>query len=194
MHILVVDNGSTYLSALKRLLSPHSFEIVSYDSLRANLDHPPLTQYDLTILSGGHAFSVVGNEDKSKPEIDLILTSKTPLLGICLGFELIAAAFGARLIHLPLKQKGLTRLTPVTSSPLFDNLTHLDVYESHRWVVKNPGSELLALARSVSGIEIIRHNNKLIYGFQFHPEMFPDQSQGDEMFANFLRIVENSTI
>ena len=38
------------------------------------------------------------------------------------------------------------------------------------------------------GIEAIRHKTYLIYGVQFHPEMFVDKTCGDEIFHNFLRL------
>lgn len=47
---------------------------------------------------------------------------------------------------------------------------------------------------SKDGVEIIKHKQKIIYGFQFHPEMFPDQTQGDELFANLINLVQNSHI
>jgi carbamoylphosphate synthase small subunit len=49
----------------------------------------------------------------------------------------------------------------------------------------------VGLANSIEGIEIIKHKDKPIYGFQFHPEMFPNLSDGDELFANIVKIVQN---
>lgn len=190
MKILIVDNGSSYLNALKQLVSDHELTTRKYDEIipRGNLD------YDLIILSGGHQFPVIGHEDIFKKEIDLIKIANIPVLGICLGFELIAHSYGATLLQQVEKEKSILKINQVSQDSIFDNLRDISVFESHRWVVTKTGADLIPLADSKDGIEIIRHKDKLIYGFQFHPEMFVDQTQGDELFANFIKIVQNRSI
>lgn len=192
MNILIVDNGTSYIESLKRLVNQHQVSSISFNHLT------DLTladnNYDLIILSGGHDFSVVGNEDLFAREISLLRKSVVPILGICLGFELIAVTFSAKLIHRQAKEKGVVHIKPVMESALFDKLKSISVFESHRWVVEDPGSELVNLANSQSGVEIIKHRSKDIYGFQFHPEMFVELTEGDEIFNNFLRIINNQSI
>lgn len=183
MKILLVDNGTTYLSAIHKLLSGNIVETVSYQNIPNN------NQYDLTILSGGHQFSVVGNEAKLSRELGLVKSSLKPVLGICFGFELIGYAFGAHLSHLNNKEKGVFTLQQLSDDPIFTNLVDLKVYDSHRWIIDDAGDQLIPLAASPNGIEIVKHQHKPIYGFQFHPEMFPDNTSGDELFKNYLQII-----
>lgn len=186
MNILLVDNGTTYLGALKLLLHDHNVNISSYKDIPVDN-----SQYDLIILSGGHNFSVIGNQEKLEREINTIITSNTPILGICFGFELIGYAFGAHLSHQLNKDKGIVAIKKVSPDPIFINTNTIYVYESHRWVINDLGDQLIPLAKSPKGVEIFRHRSRMIYGFQFHPEMFPDRTNGDELFSNFIRIVDN---
>ncbi len=190
MKILIVDNGSSYLDALKKLVSGNELTIRKYNEITSSTDQ----NFDLIILSGGHKFSVMGHQEDFKQEIDLIKTTNTPLLGVCLGFELIANSYGASLLQRSTKEKGILKINLLTQDAIFDNMNSVNVFESHRWVVSNTVDVLIPLADSKDGIEVVKHKNKLIYGFQFHPEMFPNQTQGDEIFANFIKIVQNRVV
>ncbi len=66
MNILLIDNGTSYLSKLLQLLSNHSYQIVKYFNINTvNFEH-----FDATILSGGHGFSVMQNEGRFSKEVD----------------------------------------------------------------------------------------------------------------------------
>lgn len=190
MKILIIDNGSRYLNALKQLVSSHVLTIKKYTEI-VPVD---TLNFDLVVLSGGHQFPVIGHEETFKKEIDLIKTASIPILGICLGFELIAHCFGASMKRMASKEKTILNISTKIVDPLFESIHGIQVYESHRWVVTKVGDDLIPLADSKDGIEIIKHKDKLIYGFQFHPEMFPNQTQGDELFANFIKIVQNRRV
>lgn len=182
MNILIVDNGTSYLPKLRDLLVGHVIEIKKFGDV--DLGHA--NGFDFIVLSGGHQFPVEGNEKKFKNEIEIIQNAKPPILGICFGFELVAHAFGARLILMKNKEQGIVEIAPSAESILFDGIDTLRVYESHRWVVESLPHDLVELARSKDGIEIIQHRSRPVYGFQFHPEMFVDQTVGDTIFKNLF--------
>lgn len=190
MKILIIDNGSSYLVKLKSLVSNHALTVKQYSEIKST----DKDDYDLLILSGGHTISVVGHDSDFAKEINLIRTTNTPVLGICLGFELIAYSYGGWLEKLTTKEKKILEIYPTVEDKVFTNLKVLKVFENHRWVVTKESKKFMGLAMSKDGIEIIKHNEKLIYGFQFHPEMFEDVTQGDELFANFIKIVENKEV
>jgi len=146
--------------------------------------------FDLIVLSGGHSAPVIKNTLKLQNEIKLIKNSKTPILGICYGFELIAHVFGARLVEMPVKEKGVLDLKINVSSKIFNNLPNLRVYEAHRWIVKRISKNLKALAHSKDGIEAIKHRTRPIYGLQFHPEMLVDSTCGKTIIDNLLALLK----
>ena len=186
MKILIVDNGTSYLGKLQDLLAGHHVEIEPFGG--PGLDRAG--GFDLIILSGGHEMPVMGNEALFEREIELIRQGDIPMLGICLGFELIAHAFGSTLQLMENGEKGIVEIYPSIKSRLFAGIDKLVVYESHRWVVDEISEELVELARSDDGIEMIQHATAPIYGFQFHPEMFPDQTVGDDIFRNLVQEID----
>jgi len=181
---LIVDNGTKYRSSLERLFCGAEYKVISYQEV--TLDEAE--KYDFIVLSGGHDFPVVGNENRLVGEIELAKRCTKPVLGICFGFEIMAYAYGAELKRIEAKTVGRIKLEIMQSDPLFDGLPNLEVFENHRWVVSVVGDELIALAKSNDGVEVIKHKTKNIYGVQFHPEMLIEKTCGDDMVRNFIKM------
>lgn len=190
MRILLINNKSKYLPALKKLLKKENLRVIRPQEI----DFFKIDNFDLIILSGGHHFSVMGHQEKYKKEINLVKNSKKPILGICLGFQLIARAFEGKLVRLPRKKKGLIEIKILQKDKIFKNLPNFKVYESHRWALKELPPDLIGLASSKNGFEVIKHKNRTIYGFQFHPEMFLKRTCGDEIFYNFFNLVKEKVL
>ena len=55
--------------------------------------------------------------------------------------------------------------------------------------ISKQSDELVSLAVSEDGIEIMKHKNKLIYGVQFHPEELQDGNNGHSILKNFLSMI-----
>lgn len=185
MKILIVDNGTSYIESLKQLLVDKTFEVIPFSELSVKKEK----DFDLFILSGGHSFPVVGNDFLLEKEIEFIRNCKKPILGICFGFELVAHVFGAVLQEMKEKEKGFIDIVVIEPDDLFLAVTNFSVFESHRWVVTSLGGTVIPLAESKDGIEVIKHKQLPIYGVQFHPEMFVEQTCGREIFNNFLHLV-----
>lgn len=132
---------------------------------------------DLVILSGGggEGLEITDKVTRGKlwyqDEIDFVRNSNTPILGICMGFEVIVKAFGGKVHYRPELTYGFrtTHLTPAGQKTLKQKV--ISQVEAHYWYVPEvPENELETLAVSESGIEIVRHTKKNILGTQFHPE------------------------
>jgi len=182
MKIAVIDNGTSLLSTLEHLLVGNEYEIVTLSEID---EISP--KFDLIILSGSKSTSLLSHLNVFEKEMDLIRTTEIPVLGICLGFELIAYAFKSSLQKIPAREKGIISIEVMTRDKIFEDLNILSVYECHRWVVSKLPDCLEAMAKSEDGIEIIRHKEKKIYGFQFHPEMFRSHTDGAFVFRNLLK-------
>ena len=182
MKALIINNGTSYLEELKKLLVGSVVNIIESPQI-SNVKYGDA---DLVILSGGHGLPVMDEGNPYTEEIQFIRSSFVPILGICLGCELIARAFGANLRLMERREKGVLDISPIQSDRLFKNIQGFSVYESHRWVVEELSRDLVGLAKSKDGYEVIKHRQKLIYGFQFHPEAFVEQTSGDDIFRNFL--------
>jgi len=139
---------------------------------------------DLIVLSGGHQFTVLWHNKEYEDEIRLIQEHNGPIIGICLGFELIAHVFGSHLHSLGTKRKGEISITPVQPNAIVPAKTSLRVYENHTWSVQKLKSPLEALAVSEDGIEVMKHAARPIYGLQFHPEK--SSESGRAILANIV--------
>jgi len=179
--IAILDNGSLHLEALRALVP--SADIFSYD----HFSPAYLDAYDLVILSGGHSISVMRHPKEFAREMRFIRNRKKPMIGICLGFELIAAAFGGELGELPRKESGILSINATADDPVLRGAHLISGYEGHRWALKDAPDALVCIAYSKDGAEIIKHKNLPIYGFQFHPEI-SEGNDGQIIFNNFLRI------
>lgn len=185
MKILLINNGTKHLKELLSLLKEVG-EIV----IRGNLDYQDVSQnFDLVVLSGGHNCSVVNHGGYYQKEIEFLRGSKIPVLGICLGAELIAYAFGAKLKHLHERERGVTDVEVLKPDAIFDGILSFKVYESHQWAVTQMSGDLMGLARSKDGFEVFKHKNRPLYGFQFHPELFEEQTVGARIFRNLLNFL-----
>ena len=88
---------------MQKLLQDNNVTTIKFEEL----DSIHVENFDLIILSGSSHFPIFGNEQLYKNEINLIRNTNKHLIGICLGFELICFAYGAKLHELENKEKGM---------------------------------------------------------------------------------------
>lgn len=181
MKTLLIDNGSTLTKKLGEL-SPGDEVVVSYNEIPDDL-----SAYSLILLSGSSEFPVFGNEDKFASELNLIKSINIPVVGICLGHELIAHAFNSSLTKLNEQHVGMTTVEVVEKHSMFKDKGSFSVYENHRYGVTEVSNELVTLAKTEHAIAVIKHREKPIYGFQFHPEHHVEKQFGDEVFLTLFQ-------
>lgn len=116
-----------------------------------------------------------------------------PMLGICLGHQAIALAFGGELKQLGIVLHGRSRLVSVTdvSDPLFSGIpSPFPAGRYHSWVA-DPATfpEVLdTLALDADGeIMVLKHKQLPVYGMQFHPESILTPC-GKQLLSNWLAI------
>ncbi|SDR03556.1 anthranilate synthase, component II [Virgibacillus subterraneus] len=117
----------------------------------------------------------------------------TPILGICLGHQVIAHALGAAIKQANTIKHGKTSLITHNGDGLFNYLTQpLEVMRYHSLVINQQTlpDELEVVAKSLEDNEImaIKHRQYPVYGIQFHPESIGTLT-GMKMIQNFLEII-----
>jgi len=148
------------------------------DLYRPAAPAPSIASYDGLIFLGGpmsanHALPFL---DLERQLISQAIAARQPILGICLGSQLIARALGAAVHRNPVKEIGWFDVcfTPAASGdPLFSSLaTPQSIFHWHSdtWDLP-PGATLLASSDACPN-QAFRAGS-LIYGFQFHLEVTP---------------------
>lgn len=118
--------------------------------------------------------------------LDIIRESKVPLLGICLGHQAIAVAFGGEVSHSPSGPlHGKTASVHHAGNGIFHDLPNpLVGGRYHSLAIKKLPDELEVTASTADGIIMgVKHKKRPIFGLQFHPESV--------LTPEGLRIVEN---
>jgi GMP synthase (glutamine-hydrolysing) len=190
MKVLVVDNGTHYRKKLLSLFDKDEVIYVPFEDIK----NAPKSGYDLIVLSGAYkTYAVKSHADTVyAPEKELINSATVPVIGICLGAQLIAFMSGARLSTVPGNQriKGIKHIWNVKITP-FDFFPYHGgrVWSSQRWRITDLPNELEAWCASNEGVEVFKHKTKPLYGLQFHPEYVSQDNDGHLIF-NKIREIE----
>jgi anthranilate synthase/aminodeoxychorismate synthase-like glutamine amidotransferase len=125
--------------------------------------------------------------------VDIVkqLGGQHPILGVCLGHQAIAAAYGGRIVPAPEPRHGRTSQITHSRVGIFAGLpSPITVCRYHSLVVEpaSLSSELRATAHADDRVIMaLEHTELPIFGVQFHPEATLT-SQGYQLLANFLTL------
>lgn len=116
-----------------------------------------------------------------------------PILGVCLGHQAIAQAFGAKVVRAKTVMHGKNSLVKHRDQGLFKGLNNpLSVTRYHSLVVDKESvpddfSIEAWTAADESEIMALSHKKLPVYGVQFHPEAILTE-QGHQLLQNFLTL------
>ena len=114
---------------------------------------------------------------------------KIPLLGVCLGYRVICASYGASCVQMrEIRQGKRLPVELATDSPLFWGLPKTisaGFYHSVTVPEESIPAELRIIARCLGEPAAVSREEERLYGVQFHPESFLSQG-GREIMNNFL--------
>lgn len=109
-------------------------------------------KFDGVVLSG--SYEMLSREEtraRFAAETEAVASSRTPLLGVCFGHQLIGHAFGSIVVRGAVPVRGYVDIDIVSDDPLFSGLPRtITVLESHYEVVSSlpKGFDLLARSRT----------------------------------------------
>jgi GMP synthase (glutamine-hydrolysing) len=182
MKILVINNHGQYNHRIYRSLRYLKIptEIVANTTSLEDIEgKDPLG----LILGGGPDLERSGNSQDYVENLDY------PILGICLGHQIIARAYGGETGSAGIESYAKNTINILDENDIFLGLGKtMDVWTSHKDEVKTLPSEFKLLATSdLCDIEAMKHKTKPIYGIQFHPEVHHTE-KGHLIFENFNRV------
>ena len=128
-------------------------------------------------------------------DVVLELGRELPVLGVCLGHQLIVHAFGGRVIRAPEVMHGKTSLIDHEGDGIFAALPR--PFEAMRYhsLVADPSAMPATLEVTAwcndGTVMAVRHRNHPVFGVQFHPESIGTAS-GRSLVAAFLAVPRRS--
>lgn len=187
--ILVVDNYDSFVYTLVGYLQ----ELGAETTVIRNDDVSVEEVRDLAAFRDGVLVSPgPGAPADAGVCIDLIRwcrDNQKPMLGICLGHQALAEAFGGTVTHAPELMHGKTSEVEHSGVDVFSGLPSpltATRYHSLAAVADTVPEELEVTARTRSGIIMgLRHRTAPLSGVQFHPESVLTEG-GYQMLGNWL--------
>ena len=189
MRILLLDNYDSFTWNLAHYLEELGAEphVVLNDEV--SVEWVERQAFDAWVLSPGP-----GTPDEGGISLDLArrAAGRVPLLGVCLGHQALAQAYGARVQRADVLMHGKTSSIFHDGQDLFGKLARpFDATRYHSLVV-DPASlprEFRVTAWTRDGVVMgIRHRIWPLFGIQFHPESVLTLA-GKPLLANFISIV-----
>jgi len=183
--ILVIDNYDSFVFNLVQYLQQLGADctVVRNDAVST----AAASEYDGILISPGP-----GTPEAAGVSIEMIKAAaaiRKPLLGVCLGHQAIAVAYGATVDRAPELLHGKTSSISHDQSGVFAEIPSPFTATRYHSLAVRPEtlpSELVITGRSESGVVMaLAHNELPIYGVQFHPESVLTE-YGHHLLANWL--------
>ncbi len=183
--VLVIDNYDSftynlvqYLGELGAEPTVHRNDAVTVDGIR-DLDPSHI------VISPGP-----GTPDDGGISLDVIreLYATTPILGVCLGHQCIAAAFGGLVHRAPRLMHGKTSSVYHDQCGILRDVpSPFNAMRYHSLIVDGPLPDCLEAAAHTAEGEMmaLRHKTAPLIGLQFHPESILTE-HGKKILQNFL--------
>ncbi len=185
--ILVIDNYDSFVFNLVQYLQQLGAEcmVVRNDSIKVS----QADKYDGVLISPGP-----GTPESAGISIELVkycADKKIPLLGVCLGHQAIAVAYGAKVSRAPELLHGKTSLVTHQSKSVLENIpSPFTATRYHSLAVERESlpDSLEVTGTTESGVVMaIQHKTLAICGVQFHPESVLTE-HGYQIIGNWLQI------
>jgi para-aminobenzoate synthetase component 2 len=190
-HILVIDNYDSFVYTLNGYLHQlgATTDVIRNDDVALGDVAALVAKYDGILVSPGP-----GTPAEAGISIDIVkeaVAQSVPLLGVCLGHQAIAEAFGATVAHAEELMHGKTSQVIHDDSTLFVGVPESFTatrYHSLAVVDDTVPDSLVVTARTEGGVIMgLNHRSAPVFGVQFHPESVLTEG-GYTMVANWLEV------
>ncbi|GAB3383677.1 imidazole glycerol phosphate synthase subunit HisH [Lysobacter fragariae] len=194
MDVVLIDSGGANIGSVRYALGRLGVDA------RLSADPATIAQADRVILPGVGAAPAGMARLRELGLVDVVRGLQQPLIGICLGMQLLfesseesdtpclgllpgrvrklTAAKGIRVPHM-----GWNALTRIKSDPLLDGIDDdTQVYFVHSYAAPVTGDTLASATHGDAFSAVVRRGNR--WGAQFHPER--SAAAGSRLLENFL--------
>ena len=186
--IFMVDNYDSFTFNLYQAFTQigADVEVVRNDAVTVEEVMGRVDEIDGLVVSPGPC-----TPDEAGISVELIrhMAGVRPVLGVCLGHQAMAQAFGATIVHAPSLMHGKTSLIEHDGQGVFEGLPNPFPATRYHSLIVDPASVPPAFkvtAMSPDGvIQGLRHRELDLEGVQFHPESILTTA-GPDLLRNFV--------
>ncbi|MGL1937250.1 MAG: aminodeoxychorismate/anthranilate synthase component II [Fibrobacterales bacterium] len=185
--ILIIDNYDSFTYNLLQYVGEINPNIVVKRNDQISVSEAIALNPTHIILSPGPC---TPNEAGICVDLAREIPDTIPLLGVCLGHQSIAQAYGATIVRAELIMHGKTSLITHDYCKIFENIPNSFEATRYHSLIIDPQTLpdcFTISAQCDTTIMAITHKTRPIYGVQFHPESIMT-TYGKQLLNNFISI------
>jgi anthranilate synthase/aminodeoxychorismate synthase-like glutamine amidotransferase len=186
MKILLIDNYDSFTYNLYHYLSTLKCKVEVYRNDKININEIKKNNYKKIVISPGP-----GNPDQAGNCLNIVkhFYKITPILGVCLGHQVIAQVFKSKIVIAKKLMHGKTSLIIHSKKGIFKDIKKaIFATRYHSLIVdrKTLSKDLIITAETQDKVIMgIMHKKYSVHGVQFHPESIKTP-EGMKLLKNFL--------
>ena len=185
---LLIDNRDSFSYNLHQYFRGLGAEITIVRNDELSCDDIAAGNYEGIIISPGP-----GSPKSAGICLDVVrrFAGQVPILGVCLGHQTIAEAFGGEVVRGAMPMHGRASVVRHDGSALFEGVPSPFTVGRYHSLVADKGTlaeglVITAEAEDDGAIMAIAHREHPVWGVQFHPESILTKD-GKTILGNFLR-------
>ena len=186
--IILIDNYDSFTFNLYHYLSSLKVHVDVIRNDKITSKEILKRRYSKIVISPGP-----GNPDQSGNCLKIVksLYKRIPILGVCLGHQIIGQVFGSKIIQARKLMHGKTSKITTKKNGILKNLPKtFEATRYHSLIIdkKSLSSDLEITAETKDGLIMgVQHKEYDVHGVQFHPESIKTKL-GMKILKNFIRI------
>jgi len=186
MKILLIDNYDSFTYNLYHYLSSLKCKVDVYRNDKIQISIIKKKKYNKIVISPGP-----GNPSQSGNCLKIVkhFYKTIPILGVCLGHQIIGQVFKSKIIGAKKLMHGKTSLVKHNGKGVFKGIKNkINATRYHSLIIdrKNLGKDLIITAETKDKVIMgIKHKKYNVHGVQFHPESIRTK-EGMKLLKNFL--------
>ena len=186
--IILIDNYDSFTFNLYHYLSSLKVHVDVIRNDKITSKEILKRRYNKIVISPGP-----GNPDQAGNCLKIVksLYKKIPILGVCLGHQIIGQVFGSKIIQARKLMHGKTSKIITKKNGILKNLPKtFEATRYHSLIIdkKSLSSDLEITAETKDGLIMgVQHKEYDVHGVQFHPESIKTKL-GMKILKNFIRI------
>ena len=186
MKILLIDNYDSFTYNLYHYLSSLKCEVEVFRNDKIKVNEIKKNKYQKIVISPGP-----GNPSQAGNCLNIVkkFYKTIPILGVCLGHQIIGQTFNSKIIVAKKTMHGKTSLIQHNSIGVFKGVKKIILATRYHSLIidrNSLGKDLIITAETFDKIIMgIMHKKYNVHGVQFHPESIKTP-EGMKLLKNFL--------